>query len=504
MAASLSAPPSSSDSTVSSTTYKPAPEPLKLRNSCQGCAASKLKCPQEKPRCSRCTRRGVMCEYLAAKPGGRKPGRRLGPSSNQTIEGRVERRYSNTTGVTTTTTTAEPSVYVQPQSQDYWFAPLSSAPEGGSGSVDTGCISVSSVASNLPKQHLFVPLDQSSSPSSDSSNTAQDLFGTLSQVPLSASTTASQIDFSDCLSFAEDLADMDVLETDDIFNATIDEAPGRTGNMDLLVNPFSTFPPFGDTISELFTIPTSPAEPKASMSPSRRGIMQMTRDQRESCEAPPHSCLTQALRSMEEVSSPQSASGGPAVPATRDIIAQNRAVVEAARSMASCACSQDSYLLVVISLVVFKVLNRYAVAARQGASAVHVQVNFDGDGDGDDADPSQSGCPAPGKRRAIPHSTQLDRHDSSLDYCLEGADSGRMAAQLILSELHLVRRVVEQLSSKLKNQAASDGGEPLEGVDGELLTTLPLSTASYDNIALALTQRLRALALDVIGLLKKL
>lgn len=500
MAASLGAPPSSSDSTVSSAIYKPGPEPLKLRNSCQGCAASKLKCPQEKPRCSRCARRGVVCEYLAAKPGGRKPGRRLGSSSTQTVEGRVERRYSNTTAVTTTITAAEPSVYVQPTSQDYWFAPLSSVPEDGSGSVDAGCISVSSVASNHPAQHLFVPLDQSSPRSSDSSNTAQDLFGTLSQVPLSASTTASQIDFSDCLSFAEDLADMDALDTDDIFTAAINEAPEPNGNIDLLVNPFSTFPPFGDTISELFTIPPSPPEPDASVSPTRRGIKQKTRDQPASSELPLHSCLTQALRSLEEVSSPQSASEAPAVSATRAIVASNRAAVEAASSMASCACSQDSYLLVVISLVVFKVLNRYAVAARQGASAVHVQASFGGD----DADPSQSRCPAPGKGRAIRQPTQPDRHDDSLDYCLEGAESGRMAAQLVLSELHLVRRVVEQLSSKLKNQAASGGGEPLEGLDGEFLMALPLSTASYDNIALALTQRLRALALDVIGLLKKL
>ncbi|KAL3713632.1 hypothetical protein TMatcc_002335 [Talaromyces marneffei ATCC 18224] len=50
----------------------PTPAIPKLRDSCHPCAASKLKCNKEKPICARCAKRGITCEYLATKRGGRK------------------------------------------------------------------------------------------------------------------------------------------------------------------------------------------------------------------------------------------------------------------------------------------------------------------------------------------------------------------------------------------------------------------------------------------------
>ncbi|KAF7533417.1 hypothetical protein G7054_g7116 [Neopestalotiopsis clavispora] len=44
----------------------------KLRDSCEGCAISKMKCPRQKPTCSRCAKRGLQCVYLATRRGGRK------------------------------------------------------------------------------------------------------------------------------------------------------------------------------------------------------------------------------------------------------------------------------------------------------------------------------------------------------------------------------------------------------------------------------------------------
>ena len=49
-----------------------APAAPKLRESCQVCASSKLKCSKEKPTCSRCAKRGLICEYVTAKRGGRR------------------------------------------------------------------------------------------------------------------------------------------------------------------------------------------------------------------------------------------------------------------------------------------------------------------------------------------------------------------------------------------------------------------------------------------------
>lgn len=45
----------------------------KLRDSCQSCALSKIKCPKEKPICSRCESRQMECQYFLTKRPGRKP-----------------------------------------------------------------------------------------------------------------------------------------------------------------------------------------------------------------------------------------------------------------------------------------------------------------------------------------------------------------------------------------------------------------------------------------------
>ncbi|KAJ5618466.1 Aflatoxin biosynthesis regulatory protein [Penicillium herquei] len=44
----------------------------KLRDSCNACAVSKVKCSREKPTCSRCMRRGSNCEYLVTRRAGRR------------------------------------------------------------------------------------------------------------------------------------------------------------------------------------------------------------------------------------------------------------------------------------------------------------------------------------------------------------------------------------------------------------------------------------------------
>lgn len=44
---------------------------IKLRDSCELCAAAKVKCNKDKPACSRCWNRGLRCEYGASRRNGR-------------------------------------------------------------------------------------------------------------------------------------------------------------------------------------------------------------------------------------------------------------------------------------------------------------------------------------------------------------------------------------------------------------------------------------------------
>nr|QHD56305.1 Zn(II)Cys5 transcription factor [Curvularia sp. IFB-Z10] len=50
----------------------PPPTGIRLRDSCQSCAASKTRCSKEKPQCARCAKRGTKCEYLVTQRTGRK------------------------------------------------------------------------------------------------------------------------------------------------------------------------------------------------------------------------------------------------------------------------------------------------------------------------------------------------------------------------------------------------------------------------------------------------
>ncbi|KAJ5726148.1 Aflatoxin biosynthesis regulatory protein [Penicillium malachiteum] len=50
----------------------PIPGRPKLRDSCNACSASKVKCNREKPTCLRCAKRGLVCEYLVTRRAGRK------------------------------------------------------------------------------------------------------------------------------------------------------------------------------------------------------------------------------------------------------------------------------------------------------------------------------------------------------------------------------------------------------------------------------------------------
>jgi hypothetical protein len=100
-------------------------------------------------------------------------------------------------------------------------------------------------------------------------------------------------------------------------------------------------------------------------------------------------------------------------------------------------------------------------------------------------------------------------------YRIEGEDSEsqRMAAQLVLSKLHRMQRLVNQLSLKLKDQvkkeqreAESSVDDPsrfLAGMEAGEEGALPLSGSILDELAGDLRRRLRTLSLEVVDQLRR-
>lgn len=410
----------------------------KLRDSCYVCASSKLKCSQNKPTCSRCVERGLTCEYVVAKQGGRKP---KGRSSSNNRRGKNVSKPAKTA-----------NDHAHSVSQANWVAPSSSYP-----STDS-------------LQDFFGPMDQSLSSTSTDTGTNLDDF------------------FNSPISFSTDLSNVNIFGTADFFSRTIDSISNGSQSLS------DAFPVFEDAIPELPARSIPSSTPQNYTLPSK----EVHNHQEVRANESPCSCLVQALGSMKQLfSSPsnpcmtwatQSFDNATAMSTIQAVIARTEATIEAVSTMLQCSCSQDAYLLSVISLIIFKVLGWYAAVARKNPSL---------------QGPHQS-C-----HSRQPSPFELARQNDTIvgsSYCLDGADSARMTAQLILNELHRVRQLVDQLLSKLKVQAAKKGRrgvETPESMDLDNGMAWSLSAVMYDQLDNDLRKRLRALSCEMLDRLRR-
>lgn len=227
------------------------------------------------------------------------------------------------------------------------------------------------------------------------------------------------------------------------------------------------------------------------------------------CMDSPCCCLITALGFLKDLS-PKTAKGcaqagvqisadaGSPFPTIQSVIAENERIVKALDSILQCSCSQDGYLITVVSLVVFKVLDWYAAAGR-AAPTVTTADSY------------------------IPHPFQIQTRSSSHfadSLCSDGENygenSGRVAAQMVLSELHRAQRLVNELSARFKGQGTG-GAEVEVGAstntpngthnaidmlcDGE--GTWPFSTTMLDQLEANLRGRLRIVSLRIVDMIRQ-
>jgi hypothetical protein len=208
----------------------------------------------------------------------------------------------------------------------------------------------------------------------------------------------------------------------------------------------------------------------------------------------PTSNFTSAMEEVDQQQQQQHSNISP--PSIQTVISKNQDTIEAISTMLNCSCAHDGYLLTIMSLIVFKVLGWYAAAAAPKAAST---------------DDENSGVPTPSTThsRKLSHSEMVIQDATIVgSYCLEGADADRMAAQLVLSELHRVQRLVNQLSAKLKLQIAhetrynseSSNGSSYKSEDSDF--TVPLSAVTLDQIIVDLRKRLRALSVNIVESLR--
>lgn len=182
------------------------------------------------------------------------------------------------------------------------------------------------------------------------------------------------------------------------------------------------------------------------------------------------------------------------LPTLEAVVRENERTIEAISSMLECACSEDGYLLSIMSLIVLKVLGWYAgAAARKEARS-------------DESRSSQK------KHHHHHHMEGLLLLKSSPGggggAAVVGGgedDHRRMAAQTVLSELHRVQRLINALSQRLKGLRQRNGRAQQQhadaGADGHGALAFP--TTMLDQFEVDLRKRLRDLSTGIVDMLRQ-
>ncbi|KAL8896039.1 MAG: hypothetical protein Q9207_007901 [Kuettlingeria erythrocarpa] len=362
-------------------TQPPSSTRKKLRESCNTCASSKVRCSKDQPSCERCSNRHLQCHYSPS----RRTGKRRATSDDAA---------SSTGQDSDPPSSAADSRPYQKQSRPKHDPP---APETADVPMPT---------STLPDLKLdyfdsdaFLPWD---SPAFlvESDN---DPFS----YPAPSSCTDSYMDSSG-LDFGASFT------------------PGGFGGNDTLLGGF-----YQDATT-IAAVEALGSPPLAQHAP---GCANHSADK-------PSDCMSLAINTLQSLHmAPPTcsiASGSPQTkalsldPTIEHVLATNRAVLDSVSVILSCYCSLNAQVALVLTLIGSKLIAWYRAVLKNDDQPLHNQF-----GNG-----SSSNMMA---------ERVLDFPSTVGMYNLEGADKGKIQAQLVLSELRRVMGLVDQLAKHFGN-----------------------------------------------------
>ncbi|KAL9094346.1 MAG: hypothetical protein Q9165_003487 [Trypethelium subeluteriae] len=418
----------------------------KLRDSCHACASSKVKCAKEKPTCARCAKRGIACEYFITKRPGRK--RENGKANNNGKTGDTIQTHTTLSG-----------------SNDYLAPPdLDPSPAGLGSSSGDACYG------------RFRPLEPS----------------------LSSVLEGISNEFDDFLTSPVDSFDLENFDPND-------STPGANDVAKLLLSGATNV----DSISETVLNDQLNAYNTSLHSSTSQSLLSSSTSVGEASDSA-CCCLMQALNLMKRLSPTKTLcdvqSNRPSaamstssmsyvgVSSAETIVLENKEALEAITNMLRCPCAEDSYLLTFLSMIIFKILDRYAAAVLKQDREVNEEVG-----------------------KQVVNTSTKGQPRLAGKYFFDEDDVARMSAQLILSELHRVQNCVNQLSLRLDSGEMGDINKRRRSPDGEVTgrerPTFPLAnddinimlfpTTILDHLGIGLRKSLSTLSSDIIDVLRK-
>lgn len=184
------------------------------------------------------------------------------------------------------------------------------------------------------------------------------------------------------------------------------------------------------------------------------------------------------------------------------VILENKQSMEAISNKVACSsCADDSFLLTVLSMIILKILERYA-------AVVQAQPYKTGNNRGEVEIPLR-----------LPISIIYSGDDwiraTSHDYNGPYANCGtwREAAQLVLSELHRAQRLINQLSPKLKGPKERESqnmtpnlrywGRARSIGDGDRMPVTSMLASTLDQMERDVRKSLSTLSAEIINGLRQ-
>ncbi|KAL4917412.1 aflatoxin regulatory protein-domain-containing protein [Aspergillus aurantiobrunneus] len=451
----------------------------KLRESCISCSRSKVKCDKEKPTCGRCVRRGLPCEYMVSRRTGRT--RVIG----------VERPSTTTATATTaaTTTTTESSTATSAANPPVTHPSLPQHTDIAS----TAACSEQALPAVTPHAPPIVTRPSPRSTQLHSPSSETELWNAFLSPNASSST-----DLTSLLSLNTDIgqlfASLSPSQLDEPENMETDQHTHGLGELSV-ADPSSSLM-LGLKGSDAIPPPGSDTNAHACcLAICLDILMRLFPNARLACERPGNEDAPGKLCTIESV------------------IEDNKQILETVHTVLECRCAEDEYVATLVSLIVFKVLGWYVAAARDRSSDPARDEEFNwgvGDSSGQHS-----------RRPSVSSFEEQVLHLPTVvgSYCVDGHHQSRMAAQLVLSELYRVQRLVTLVGRRLEairqrsltvdstsssssaSSSVPDSGGGLPMLPG--IPAAPLSFTTLVHLEEDLRKRLRAVSSETISILRR-
>ncbi|KAK6069019.1 zinc finger transcription factor [Seiridium cupressi] len=454
--------------------YLSSGQPRKLRESCTQCASSKVKCNKAKPTCGRCMRRGMSCEYGIS----RRTGRNRAPSS------------ISLSALPTPSRSPQPlSRHGTSSSVGGYFQHARRASSTHSISIACGSRSPTPQCSPMNTPLITTPLH---TPQSVAPQQEQDYWASMGSdvdellanltTPDFPDVDPADLDPSSLLSLPHDpFTDFDMSLSDPLEDGFL----SSTTSIDNSTLCFDDISSSSDTSFKDGCL--SSASSTSSTSSNNNADIKP----RGAC------CLMTVFNLMMQLF-PNAATGctmpgkqqdgSCSVRTIESVISENKQVIESITKLMDCPCSQDEYVVTIISLVVFKVMGWYAAVASE-SSQVDDLIDWNSSDSSNLTTSSSLG------EQVLHLPTTVG------NYCVDGSEQSRMAAQLVLGELHRVTRLVNMLSQRLEDLRLRN--KPSNGAIGSIKFGPALSVPTFEQLEQDLRKRLKAVSSETIELLRR-